>query len=49
MRNSGASLLSFASENAVIVTSTGGGDTWSCPTLINEDTPGLRFYQGLFL
>lgn len=44
MRNSGASLLSFASENAVIVTSTGGGDTWSCPTLINEDTPGLHFY-----
>ncbi|HKD40214.1 MAG TPA: sialidase family protein [Myxococcaceae bacterium] len=30
--------------NAVIVTSTDGGDTWSSPMLVNDDTPGLHFY-----
>ncbi len=30
--------------SAVIVTSIDGGDSWSSPMLINDDTPGLHFY-----
>ncbi len=30
--------------NTVIVTSADGGDSWSSPMLINDDTPGLHFY-----
>src|SRR5262249_28485182 len=30
--------------NAVIVSSNDGGDSWTSPMLINDDTPGLHFY-----